>query len=195
MEKQKAWRENRIRELAEKREQERIRKEERRARERAEEAERLRIYNLPENVEKRRLAAEQRERDRIAREAEQRRIREERMERQRQAEIAKQVQNEEVLRDNNDKFENLCGYYGIPIFDESFAKNNWERNFLADVKKQLLNDKPMSNNQLQTIRRIMDVDLATPKQVKYLESLGYEDNANVLTKRQASEEIQKLLNK
>ena len=195
MEKQKAWRENRIRELAEKREQERIRKEERRARERAEEAERLRIYNLPENVEKRRLAAEQRERDRIAREAEQRRIREERMERQRQAEIAKQVQNEEVLRDNNDKFENLCGYYGIPIFDESFAKNDWERNFLADVKKQLLNDKPMSNNQLQTIRRIMDVDLATPKQVKYLESLGYEENANVLTKRQASEEIQKLLNK
>ena len=65
---------------------------------------------------------------------------------------------------------------------------------LADIKRQLLNDKPMSTNQLQTLRRIMDVDLATPKQVKYLESLGYEENANVLTKRQASEEIQKLLN-
>ena len=116
------------------------------------------------------------------------------MERQRQQEIAKQIQNEEVLRNNNDKFENLCGYYGIPLFDETFAKNDWERNFLADIKRQLLNDKPMSSNQLQTLRRIMDVDSATPKQIKYLESLGYEGNAGVLTKREASEEIQKLLN-
>ncbi len=192
MEKEKSRREERIRKLEEKRERERIRKEERRARERAEEAERLRIYNLPENVEKRRLEAEQRERDRIAREAEQKRLFEERQERRRQAEIAKQVQNEEILRDNNDKFENLCGYYDIPIFDETFAQNDWERNFLADIKKQLLKDKPMSTNQLQTLRRIMDIDLATAKQVKYLESLGVY-NAHTYTKREASKKIKELL--
>jgi len=189
---EKEAREKRITDLAERAERRRIANEERRARERAEEAERLRIYNLPENVEKRRLAAEQRERDRIAREEEQKRLYEERMEARRQAEIAKQVQNDEVLRDSNDKFVNLCGYYGIPVFDESFAGNDWERTFLADIKSLLLKDKGLSDNQLAALQRIFERDRATVKQLNYLRSLGYKGTED-LSKREASDKIKELI--
>lgn len=160
----------------------------------AKEAEQLRVYNLPENVEKRRLAEiEERKKQaelRIKREL----LQQKRIEEARQRTIAKQIQENETLRDNNSEFENLCGYYGVPVFDESFAKSEWERTFLSDIKEKMLKDKPMSDRQLSTLRNILETkDGATDKQTRYLKSLGYKGNTTRLSKREASELIQELL--
>ena len=57
----------------------------------------------------------------------------------------------------------------------------------------------MSESQLSTLKRIFERELATSKQLDYLDKLGYKGSTvysdTNLTKRQASEEIQKLLNK
>lgn len=154
-------------------------------------AERLRIYNLPENVEKRRLVAVERTR----REEEQRRINErlrlEREERKRVADIAKATKQTETLNNNNEEFENLCGYYGVPVFDDSFAGNDWEREFLSSIKSQMLKDKPMSDSQLRTLKRVLDTDRATVKQLNYLRALGYE-GSETISKREASRLIGEL---
>ena len=186
----KEKREKRIFELAEAR---RLR-EERRERERIEkaerEAERLRIYNLPENVEKRRLQAiedekrraEQLERNRIAQE--------ERIKREKARAIAKEIKQNETLKSNNDEFENMCDYYSVPVFDESFAGNEWERDFLASIKEQMLQGKTMSDRQLSTLAKVLTKDPATQKQINYLISLGYEGRTDNLTKMKASQLIE-----
>ena len=186
----KEKREKRIFELAEAR---RLR-EEQRERERIEkaarEAERLRIYNLPENVEKRRLQAiedekrraEQLERNRIAQE--------ERLKREKARAIAKEMKQNETLKSNNDEFENMCDYYGVPVFDESFAGNEWERDFLSSIKEQMLKGKTMSDRQLSTLARVLTKDPATEKQINYLISLGYEGRTDNLTKMKASQLIE-----
>ena len=96
-----------------------------------------------------------------------------------------------TLAETNDKFINLCGYYGIPVFDESFASNNWERNFLASIKEQLLKDKPMSSSQLDRLKPIFINAPATEKQINYLRSLGVEDFNG--TKKEASAKITELV--
>jgi hypothetical protein len=107
--------------------------------------EQKRIYNLPENVEARRL---EEERQRVYRE-EQRELAERqrlaREERRRLDLLEKAKENIKTLAASNEEFANLCGYYGIPVFDESFAKNDWEREFLASIKAQLLGNKPISS--------------------------------------------------
>lgn len=186
----KARKERRIAELAE---QKRLR-EERLERERIEreerEAERLRIYNLPENVEKRRLEAI--EQERIRREH-QEMLRIERLEREKREQarlIQEQMEQEETLASNNAEFENMCGYYGIPVFDETMAGNDWEREFLASIKSQLLNGKTMTDRQITTLRRVLTQDKATEKQINYLRSLGFEGETSTLTKMQASKLIE-----
>lgn len=185
----KAAREKRIAELAE---QKRLR-EERMERQRIEreerEAERLRIYNLPENVEKRRLQAieEQKRQERLAERRRLQAIEDEKRNRARA--IQKQLEQEETLRDNNSEFENMCGYYGIPVFDESYAGNDWEREFLASVKKQMLSGKSMSERQLATMRRILTQEPATTKQINYLIRLGFEGQTDTLSKMEASKLI------
>jgi hypothetical protein len=170
---------------------ERLEKE--RIEEQTREAERLRIYNLPENVEKRRLLAIERSR---LQEAERQRLialREERQKRDQARIIANQMAQEETLTTNNDEFENMCGYYGIPVFDETFAGNDWEREFLASIKTQLLDGKPMSDRQLTTLKRVLTKDKATIKQVNYLVSLGYEGSVDNLTKMEASKLIEEYI--
>jgi len=187
--KAKKEREQRIFEIAERKrraeerfERERIRRQER-------EAERLRIYNLPENVEKRRLQAIEEEK-RLAEAREMRRLQEIEDEKRRKARaIQKQMEQEDTLKDNNSEFENMCGYYGIPAFDESYAGNDWEREFLSSVKEQMLSGKSMSDRQLNTMRRILTQEPATSKQINYLISLGYEGPVIDLTKMQASKLI------
>ncbi len=154
------------------------------------EAERLRIHNLPENVEKRRLEAIAQETARLALNREREQLRMEREERQRLQRMAKTAEDEETLESNNDEFVNLCGYYGIPVFDETFAGNDWEREFLASIKTQLLKDKPMSDRQLQQLKRIFDQEPPTERQLNYLRALGFE--GVVRTKRQASSKISEL---
>jgi len=189
----KARREERIAELAEAKrlrlermEQERIAREER-------EAERLRIYNLPENVEKRRLQKIEQERIRAEH---QERLRLQRIEdekREQARRIQEQMQQEETLASNNAEFENMCGYYGIPVFDESMAGNDWEREFLSSIKEQLLAGKTMSNRQLNTLRRVLVQDKATEKQINYLRSLGFTGETSTLTKLQASKLIEEYI--
>lgn len=189
----KARKERRIAELAE---QKRLR-EERRERERIEreerEAERLRIYNLPENVEKRRLEAIEQEK---RRREHQEMLRIERIEREKREQarlIQEQMKQEETLASNNAEFENMCGYYGIPVFDESMAGNDWEREFLASIKSQMLKGKTMTDNQLRTLGRVLTQDKATEKQINYLRSLGFTGETSSLTKMQASKLIEEYI--
>jgi len=188
---QKEKKEKRIADIAEQQRLRLERENQRRIEREAAEAERMRIYNLPENVEKRRLQAIETAR----RQEEQRRINEqlrvEREERQRIQAIAKATRQSETLNKNNEDFVNLCGYYGIPVFDDSFAGNDWERNFLADIKSQLLKDKPMTDRQLNTLKRVLDTDRATVKQLNYLRALGY-DGSDTISKREASRLIGEL---
>lgn len=177
-------------ELAEAQRLEQERQERRRQIHAEAEAERMRIWNLPDNVEKRRLEAIAQETARL----EQRRLNEqrrmEREERQRLQRMAKIAQDEQTLETHNEEFENLCGYYGIPVFDETFAGNDWEREFLASIKSQLLRDKPMSDRQLQQLKRIFEQEPPTERQLNYLRALGFE--GVVRTKRQASNKISEL---
>ena len=168
--------------------QERIERE-RLKREKAEE-ERMRIFNLPENVEKRRLAAieESRRQEAINEEIRIRRI--ERQKREHARLIQEQIKEESLLAENNPEFENMCGYYGIPVFDASMASNDWERQFLASVKEQLLVGKTLSSRQLDALKRILTTQQATIKQINYLVSLGYEGDVSDLTRIQASKLIE-----
>jgi len=188
----KASKEKRIAQIAERKRLEAERREQRRIQREAEEAERLRIHNLPENVEKRRLEAEalaeRRKQQRLINEQ----LTREREERQRIKDIVKANQEVETLTKTNEDFENLCGYYGVPVFDASFAGNDWEREFLASIKKQMLKDKPMSERQLSALKRIMETDGATVKQLNYLRALNYEGDMHTLSKREASRLINEL---
>jgi len=189
----KKRKEDRIAELAEQRRRRQERLEQERIARQEREAERQRIYNLPENVEKRRLQAIEEEKRR-AEAREMRRIQEIEAERIRKARaIRKQMEQEDTLRDNNSEFENLCGYYGIPAFDESYAGNDWEREFLSSVKEQMLSGKSMSDRQLDTMKRILTHEPATTKQIDYLISLGYEGPVIDLTKMEASKLITKYI--
>lgn len=127
--------------------------------------------------------AEQRELNRIAQEL--------RDIKQAKLMAANKIKQEETLEGSNDKFVNLCEYYGIPAFDSSFAESAWERNFLTSVKEQMLNDKPMTSAQLQTMRRILEDSSPTLKQRDYLRDLGFD--GRVSSRREASRKIASLL--
>jgi hypothetical protein len=190
---EKKRKEDRLIELKVK-EAERLQRDEQRRMEiEARRVEQERIHNLPENVEKRRLIAEQmaveREEERFQAEL----LRAQREERRQIARIETTKQEIVTLADNNDKFSNLCGYYGIPEFDESFAKNDWEREFLASIKTQLLNDKPITSRQLQSLKPILTFEPATEKQIKYLQYLDYQGTTEKLSKAQASEMIEQCI--
>lgn len=187
----KVAKEKRIADITERKRLEAERREQRRIEREAAEAESLRIYNLPENVEKRRLQAIERARQQEEQRKHQEQIRLERENRKRLEAIAKATEQTETLNNNNEEFENLCGYYGVPVFDDSFAGNDWEREFLASIKSQMLRDKPMSESQLRTLKRVLDTDRATVKQINYLRALGYEGNETI-SKREASRLIGEL---
>jgi hypothetical protein len=179
---------NRIEALRIALEERRRHQEERQRRYREQEAERMRIYNLPENVDARRIEAEERE--------EERRLLRERLEADKIArEIAQKQKQEEILTKDfgGDNFLQICDYYGVPEFDESFANSAWERGFLADIKEQMMSSRELSQRQLQSLKKIFDEDLATPKQLGFLENLGYNGTVSALTKREASNIISQLL--
>jgi flagellar biosynthesis GTPase FlhF len=186
----KEKRQKRIAELAEARRLAEERKERRRLEAEAAEAERLRIYNLPENVEKRRLQAIEDEKRRLEQTLIREKQRQEREQREKARAIAKQIEQNETLKSNNEDFENMCDYYGVPVFDESFASNEWEREFLFSIKKQMLQGKTMTDRQLSTLGRVLTQHPATEKQINYLISLGYEGRTDNLTKMKASQLIE-----
>jgi hypothetical protein len=156
------------------------------------EAERLRIWNLPENVEKRRIEEIERKalEYQLQVEAEEAmRIREEK--RQEQLRFQK-MKEQEILESSGEDFVNLCEYYDVPVFNETFADNDWERTFLASIKERMLKSKPLTDSQYHTLRRIMEKDPATEKQRNFLLKLGYEGELTI-SKREASKLISRLL--
>ena len=183
----------------ERREARKAREEARRQRvledQRRREAERLeeeRIYNLPENVENRRLVEEERiERVRI--------IREERAAREAKAnemKLADATQYLDGASGLEEAFEQMCNYYGIRAFDSKLGSSAWEMSFLKSVKQQMVDKKSLSGTQISKLKEILN-KMATPAQLNYLQDLFYapEDNREWrknLTRKQASEEIEKL---
>ena len=189
----KEKREKRIFELAERRRLAEERREQARIRAEEAEAERLRIYILPEDVEKPRLQAIEDEKRRQEQILIREKQRQEREQRDKARAIAKQIKQNETLKSNNDEFENMCDYYGVPIFDESFAGNDWEREFLSSIKEQMLLGKTMTNRQLSVLQKVLTQDSATEKQINYLISLGYEGRTDNLTKMKASQLIEEYI--
>jgi hypothetical protein len=90
-------------------------------------------------------------------------------------------------------FENMCQFYGIPTFDETYAGSAWEAEFLKNIKSRLSKGQEMTQRQLETMRNIMTVEPATPKQINYLRNLGWE--GNIPSKTFASKKIEELLEK
>jgi hypothetical protein len=163
----------------------RIQQEQRQARiesRRAREAEEQRIWNLPENVEKRRLADEERQRQREIYRAEQARKAEE-------FRLSKLKERKATFALKSEVFEDSCDYYGIPVYDETYAQNDWSFEFLADIKKQMISGRGLSDNQLNSLRNILEP--ATSKQITFLRDLAYEGSIENLTKGQAGYLINK----
>ena len=95
-----------------------------------------------------------------------------------------------MLAGTSESFEDMCGFYGIPVFDETFANNEWEREFLVSIKYQLTDQRELTSRQLNTCKQIFDESPATDKQIKYLKALGYD--GEVPSKRWASKKISEL---
>ena len=102
----------------------------------------------------------------------------------------KEIADIEMLSSTSEAFEHMCSFYGIPVFDESFAGNDWEREFLTNIKYTLTQQKELSARQLEQCRNIFEVSEPTDKQVRYLRALGYE--GEIPSKRFASRKIKEI---
>ena len=135
------------------------------------------------NVPFQKLNSVEQQRERAIRDAE-RKVRAERMA------AEKEIADNEMLAGTSESFEDMCGFYGIPVFDETFANNEWEREFLVSIKYQLTDQRELTARQLNTCKQIFDELPATEKQIKYLKALGYD--GEVPSKRWASKKISEL---
>lgn len=88
--------------------------------------------------------------------------------------------------DGGQQFENMCGFYGIPVFDSSFAANAEDAIFLKQLKVSIYTGD-MNATSLNKMREIFDGSPATTKQIKYLRDLGFE--GDIPSKRFASRKI------
>mgnify|MGYP003119299467 FL=1 len=100
---------------------------------------------------------------------------------------------------HTDGFTQMCQYYGIRPFNEQLASNAWESRFLGNIKGQLDQKKELTKAQLQSLKEILAKQITLP-QINYLKSLGYTPEDNILwgenlTRKQASEEIERLKEK
>jgi hypothetical protein len=97
---------------------------------------------------------------------------------------------------HSEEFAEACEYYGIKPFVPEQGKDNWEENFLRDIKKKMLNGTVLSENQVNKLWDIVNgdgnVELATQKQKDYLIKLGYEGDLDEISKHDASSWIKKL---
>ena len=99
---------------------------------------------------------------------------------------------------NETIFEDACVNYGIKPFSVDIGVNSWERNFLSDIRKRIIDNATLSENQLSTLMRIINSednkDPATDKQRNFLKALGYGDDTSGLSKREASRLIEQIRN-
>jgi hypothetical protein len=166
-------------------EQQAILREERARRSAEAAAERARLW------EEGRPAREEAERVRQEKRDERRRIEAIRTE-QRQAQ--REIENIRFLESTSDIFEQMCSYYGIPVFDASLSTSRWETTFLKDIKLRLSSKEELTNSQLTSLRGIVGKP-ATDKQIQYLKDLGIADaDDRSLTRKQASKLIEKMRN-
>ena len=96
--------------------------------------------------------------------------------------------NDLSMFNNNEinEFKNMCDYYGLPVFDGNYPISVWESGFLIDLRNRLARGSDLTPNQLSRLKSICTSEPATPKQVEYLKSLGYEGDLTTIAKRQAS---------
>lgn len=73
-------------------------------------------------------------------------------------------------------FEESCLYLGFRVFDETDAWNDWERNFLRDMRSMFMRDKRLTENQTKSLTKIIKRNdkPITEAQSSYLVALGYE---------------------
>jgi len=99
---------------------------------------------------------------------------------------------------NETIFEDACVNYGIKPFTVDMGVNSWEKNFLSDIRKRIIDNATLSQNQLTTVLRIINSEdnkePATEKQRNFLKALGYGDDTSDLSKREASRLIEQMRN-
>ena len=92
--------------------------------------------------------------------------------------------------------ERTCEEWGIPELTSETGRNDWEKSFLGEMIKKIKDNSyisPKQKNRIIKIANRLD-DEATEKQLAYIRKLGGTPNPN-LTKQQASQMIDELLNK
>lgn len=91
---------------------------------------------------------------------------------------------------NEQRLHKMLEYYGLSNFDEfSVGLDDWSTNFLDNMRRRLGRAGELTDGQLSKLAEILTP--ATEKQLKYLQSLGYEGNIQ-LSKRQASNTIEEM---
>ena len=162
-----------------------------------------RVLELAEIARQNELKREEQERLYAIRRAEQRAEQEKRDMRDAEREgIIEQQRLDRIIadrinaQDNNQNFADMCEYYDLPVFTVNIASTDWEKRFLNNVTMQMTKNKPLSDNQLNHLRKIvLDTPLpATDKQIWYIKKLGGDDFEipDGLTKTAASELISTL---
>ncbi len=98
-------------------------------------------------------------------------------------------------KQNDPIFVEVCEYYGVRPFFIEEARNKWEENFLTDIRRRMVEKKPLSDKQYDKLVSVLsgqsnwnDVP-ATEKQIDYLIRLGYDGETAGLNKGEASELI------
>tara|TARA_R100000988_G_scaffold103826_1_gene85824 strand:- start:43541 stop:44719 length:1179 start_codon:yes stop_codon:yes gene_type:complete len=92
------------------------------------------------------------------------------------------------------RFMEACLYFGFPVFDAfEDGINSWERGFLRDMKRLFTRGGEPTVKQAERLKEILltrKTTKATEPQLNFLKGLGYKGDMTLLTKQQASKEIE-----
>ena len=95
----------------------------------------------------------------------------------RQAMIGKNALLRSARKEKDDtKFNTICDYFGFRVFSEDDGTNDWERNFLHDMRIRLTRGNEPSERQTQTLNKIVKRNdkPASEAQKSYVKALGWE---------------------
>ena len=152
------------REVAELREQRRIRQAEQQAR----------------AAEQRRLQQEKWERERPERERRQREAKEARIKLEKQRQEALAQVNKEAMDIDNEQVRNICGYFGVPFIHSTLGLETQDFNRLARIKKDWMTSKrPAMNSHTSSTLRIVFRKPLTKQQKNTLARFNYFDTESL----------------
>ena len=152
------------REVAELREQRRIRQAEQQAR----------------AAEQRRLQQEKWERERPERERRQREAKEARIKLEKQRQEALAQVNKEAMDMDNKQIRNICGYFGVPFIHSTLGLETQDFNRLARIKKDWMTSKrPAMNSHTSSTLRIVFRKPLTKQQKNTLARFNYFDTESL----------------